>query len=343
MRARYHSATRPGVHSGAEHSRSAAARRLLGAGTMTKPLAMSHARIATVEPLAAAAATRGLAWADARNFIVHLRLPFQLTLAPFMLWGAALSHVRLDARFALAFAVLQVCFYGGTTAFNSHYDKDEGPVGGIEAPPPPGPWLLPGSVALQVLGLGLSAIIGLRFFAACLVYAVLGVLYSHPSTRLKARPFGSWAVVMVGQGALGALAGFVATGASHVTLEAAWGLAGAAILVGALYPLTQLFQTEEDGARGDRTAAMVLGRKGTCIASVALSVAGAACMALSARSGGRPVDAILLGLACLPMAVGAMWACRPLDVRAMFRRVTLVQVGAGAGFGLYTLLRLLSE
>ena len=310
---------------------------------MTEPLAMHQLRIAGAKPVAPAASSSGLAWAHAKNFVVHLRLPFQLTLAPFMLWGAAISHARLDAHFALAFVTLQVCFYGGTTAFNSHYDKDEGPVGGIEAPPPPGPWLLPGSVILQVLGLGLAAVVGLRFFVACLVYAVLGVLYSHPSTRLKARPFGSWAVVMVGQGALGALAGFVATGASHLTAEAAWGLAGAAILVGALYPLTQLFQTEEDGARGDRTAAMVLGRQGTCLASIALSVAGAACMALSARSGGRPVDAVLLGLACLPMIAGAIWACRPLDVRAMFRRVTVVQVGAGAGFGLYTLLRLLSK
>lgn len=309
---------------------------------MNEPIAVRQPRIAGAERVAPAASSSLLAWAHAKNFIVHLRLPFQLTLAPFMLWGAAVSHARLDARFALAFGVLQVCFYGGTTAFNSHYDKDEGPVGGIEAPPPPGPWLLPGSILLQAIGLGLAAVVGLRFFAACLVYAVLGILYSHPSPRLKARPFGSWAVVMVGQGALGALAGFVATGASHVTPEAAWGLAGAALLVGALYPLTQLFQTEEDGARGDLTAAMVLGRRGTSIASVALSVAGAACMALSARSGARPVDAVLLGLACLPMAAGAMWACRSLDVRATFRRVTLVQLSAGAGFGLYTLLRLLS-
>ena len=283
-----------------------------------------------------------VSWGDARNFLVHLRLPFQLTLAPFMLWGAALAHTPLGWRFVLAFAVLQVCFYGGTTAFNSHYDKDEGPVGGLEAPPPPGPWLLPGSLALQAIGLALAVVVDLRFFAACALYAVLGVAYSHPSTRLKARPFGSWAVVMFGQGALGALAGVVATGTARVTAEAIWGLAGAALLVGALYPLTQIFQTEEDAARGDRTAAIVLGRRGTCAAVIVLSVLGALCMALSAHVAGRSVDAVVLGGAWVPMSVGALWACRDIPTRSMFRRVTVVQVTAGVGFGLYTLFRLVT-
>jgi len=310
---------------------------------MTDPI-MPSDLIARPGGAASVAASRGaISWAHARNFLVHLRLPFQLTLAPFMLWGAALARTRLGWRFALAFAVLQVCFYGGTTAFNSHYDKDEGPVGGLEAPPPPGPWLLPGSLALQGLGLGLAALVDPRFFGVCLVYATLGILYSHPTPRLKARPFGSWAVVMFGQGALGALAGFVATGTARLTAEAAWGLAGAALLVGALYPLTQLFQTEEDGARGDRTAAMVLGRRGTAAAAVLLSVLGAACMAISANAGGRPLEAFVLGGACVPLSAGAIWACRPASLRTVFRRVTVVQVGAGVGFGLYTLFRLVTS
>lgn len=279
---------------------------------------------------------------DAKNFLVHLRLPFQLTLAPFMLWGAAVSHARPSPTFALAFVVLQVCFYGGTTAFNSHYDRDEGPVGGLEAPPPPGPWLLPGSLLLQGAGLGLAALIDLRFFAVCLVYAALGVLYSHPSTRWKSRPFLSWLVVMIGQGSLGALAGVVATGDASVTREAAWGLVGAAMLVGALYPLTQLFQTGEDAARGDVTAAIVLGRRGTCTASIALSALGAASMSMSADLGGRPLDAVLLALAWLPMTLGALWVCRPLRPLVVFRRVSIVQIGAGVGFGVYTIVRLLA-
>jgi 1,4-dihydroxy-2-naphthoate octaprenyltransferase len=201
---------------------------------------------------------------------------------------------------------------------------------------------LPGSIGLQVGGLVIAALLDWRFFAVCVIYAALGALYSHPRTRWKARPFVSWSVVMFGQGALGVLAGVVATGTASITSEAAWGIGGAALLVGALYPLTQLFQTEEDAARGDVTAAMALGRRGTCAASIALSVAGSAFMAASARQGGRPLDALLLGLAFVPMAAGTAWVCRPLPPRAVFRRVTVVQIGAGAGFGLYAIARLVA-
>ena len=69
---------------------------------------------------------------------------------------------------------------------------------------------------------------------------------------------------------------------------------------------------------------------------------GAVCMALSASAGGRPLDAVVLGGAWVPMSAGAIWACRDVPMRAMFRRVTVVQVSAGVGFGLYTLLRLVT-
>jgi hypothetical protein len=86
---------------------------------------------------------------------------------------------------------------------------------------------------------------------------------------------------------------------------------------------------------------MALGRRGTCVASIVLAALGGASMSLSARAGGRAVDAVLLGLAALPMMLGTLWVCQPVPSRTIFRRVTLVQIGAGAGFGLYTLSRLL--
>src|SRR6185295_15122047 len=135
-----------------------------------------------------------------------------------------------SARFALAFVVLHVCFYGGTTAYNSHYDKDEGPIGGLEAPPPPGTWLLPGSLILQGVGLVLAAFIGPRFLAVCAAFAILGALYSHPKPRLKGRPWPSWITVMLGQGMLGALAGVFAMQDPHATAELASGVVAAAAI-----------------------------------------------------------------------------------------------------------------
>jgi hypothetical protein len=280
--------------------------------------------------------------AGAWNFVVHLRLPFQLVLAPFMLWGAALAHASIGARFVVAFVVLHVCFYGGTTAYNSHYDRDEGPVGGLAHPPPAGPWLLPGSLALQGLGLAVAAAISGAFFVVCASFAILGVLYSHPSTRWKGNPWRSWLTVIIGQGALGTASGVAVASSLHVTPEIAWGVAGASMTAGAAYPLTQLFQVDEDEARGDRTVAIALGRNGTRWASGGLFVLGALFMAASARAAGRTSEAILLGLTALPLVAGVLWVCGSAEPPTIYRRISLFQRAAGLAFGSYAAFRMIA-
>jgi 4-hydroxybenzoate polyprenyltransferase len=277
----------------------------------------------------------------AKNFLIHLRLPFQALLAPFMLFGAALAAGRPTWRFGLAFVVLHVCFYGGTTAFNSHYDKDEGPIGGLESPPPPGRWLLPGSLVIQGIGLLLAPLVGWPFMAVCGAFAILGVLYSHPRTRFKGKPWPSWLTVMFGQGALGAIAGVTAVEAPKLTNELVLGVVAAAAIVGAIYPLSQVFQLDEDARRGDRTVAMMLGRAGTPRVAGLLFATGSVLMAAAAWRTGRTFDAALFAAAPIPLTLGVAWTCRPVEERAIFRRVALFQILASSAFGLYALARLL--
>ena len=275
----------------------------------------------------------------ARNFLVHLRLPFQLLLAPFMMFGAALANGRISWRFVLAFAVLHIAFYGGTTAFNSHYDKDEGPIGGLEAPPPAGPWLLPGSLILQAVGLVLALAVNVRFFEIGVAFVILGAMYSHPSVRLKGKPIGSWLTVMFGQGALGALAGFVSVNDARPGRDAAFGIVAASLIVGGLYPVTQIFQLEEDEKRGDRTVAMMLGRRGTPFASSVLFVVGCGLMAYGAE---RPIERWLFTLAPFVLVPGAFWCCRAPDNRSSFRRVASFQIVASSAFAIYAIARMLT-
>src|SRR5205823_3554541 len=63
------------------------------------------------------------------DYLLHLRLPFQLLLAPVFLWGALAAGGRCSPVLVAAFVAIHVCLYGGATAFNSVYDRDEGPVG----------------------------------------------------------------------------------------------------------------------------------------------------------------------------------------------------------------------
>ena len=138
--------------------------------------------------------------ARTRALFIHLRLHFQALLAPIFLWGFLLAGGSLGWRFVLAFIALHLFLYGGTTAFNSYYDRDEGPIGGLEHPPPVTPELLPFSLIMQAIGFVLAAFVNLPFLAIYCLTFIVATAYSHPRTRLKRRPLLSLLVVGWGQG-----------------------------------------------------------------------------------------------------------------------------------------------
>ena len=230
-------------------------------------------------------------------YVTHLRLPFQLTLAPIFLWGALLSGGQWDAGTAAAFIALHLFLYPAATAFNSAYDKDEGPVSGLERPPEVPPGLLGFALLLGALGAGVAALAGWRFL---LVYALIvgwSVAYSHPAPRWKASPWKSAAAIALGQGAVGFLAGWIAAAPLDFGDPAFLaGAAGSALTALGLYPATQVFQVEEDRARGDRTLAVALGpARALRFGALCLLGAGAVTAWLVAQRYG-PSDAFLIAL-----------------------------------------------
>ena len=150
------------------------------------------------------------------------------------------------------------CLNGGTLALNSAFDRDEGDIAYLRNPPPPPRRLAAFSLGLmaagQVAALALPPLYG-TLYAVCFV---LSVLYSVPPFRLKAVAGADWLINMAGFGTLTPLAGWAATGRPVDT--PAWiVLLAFCPLFAALYPLTQLYQLEEDERRGDRTLALMLG------------------------------------------------------------------------------------
>ena len=155
-----------------------------------------------------------LSRSHALTLFVHLRIHFQLLLAPIFLWGFLLGGGRLEARALGAFVVFHLFLYGGATAFNSAYDRDTGPVGGLERPPPVDARLLPFSIVTLLVGWVLSALLAPELGLVYGAILALAVAYSHPSVRWKAAPWPSLATIFVGQGVLGFLGGWLAAGAS---------------------------------------------------------------------------------------------------------------------------------
>lgn len=211
-----------------------------------------------------------------RSLFVHLRLHYQLLfLSPLFIWGFMLAGGELSERAIRGYISFHIFLYGGITAYNSYYDRDVGPVGGLRRPPPVNELLLPFSLGVQAIGFVLALGVGPWFSALYAAVMLLSVAYSHPRLRWKAKPLLSLLVVALGQGAVGFVGGWLCGAPSPPSLSALdplLGLAVASLSSVGLYPLTQIYQMDEDRARGDLTFAVVFGPNAsfkfalTCIA-----------------------------------------------------------------------------
>jgi hypothetical protein len=88
------------------------------------------------------------------HFILHLRLHYQLfILSGGYLLGGLIADEPLWKQYWLQFLNVHVLLFGGATAFNSYWDRDEGPVGGLRNPPAMERWMRDLSLAMQAAGL----------------------------------------------------------------------------------------------------------------------------------------------------------------------------------------------
>jgi 4-hydroxybenzoate polyprenyltransferase len=145
-------------------------------------------------------------------------------------------------------------------------------------------------------------------YAACFA---MSWLYSMPPFRLKAVAGADWLINMIGFGTLTPYAGWAATG---VPLGPVPSLVLFAFcpLFAALYPLTQLYQFEEDRGRGDRTLALMLGMRASLSVAIAASGVAFVCFAVAATlanvSTVRAVPLVIAGVAWL--ALLTRWSAR---------------------------------
>jgi len=193
-------------------------------------------------------------------YLLHLRpLEWPIMSAHFLLgtllavgWG---WHAR---PILLGWLVFVALMNGGTLAINSAFDKDEGDIGYLKAPPKPPSHLLAFSSVLLGASTVLGFLLPLPFTLINLGCVVMSVLYSVPPPRLKARAGWDLAINCVGFGLLTPLAGWALTGLpfSRAILLASIGFA---FLFATLYPMTQIYQVAEDTSRGDRTLVIQVG------------------------------------------------------------------------------------
>jgi 4-hydroxybenzoate polyprenyltransferase len=252
----------------------------------------------------------------ARDLVLHLRLHWQIMLMPLFFWGFLLSQGDVashlsSVRFWLILFIFHVCFYGGATALNSYYDQDVGPVGGLWNPPPATHALFLFAVGIQILGLVLTLALSRPLFGLAAVMGTVGTAYSHPRTRLKARPWASLLTVSIFQGMGGTTAGWLVGQSDWTTLfsaKAGLTLLAASLVITGFYPLTQLYQREQDRKQGVISFAVYAGAWCFPLAmGCLLSAAGLMAWLAWQNLGHAPAVLAAAGLAGLAAFVAVWW------------------------------------
>ena len=203
------------------------------------------------------------------HFIAHLRWPYQILLLSGT-YGISILFVQEPdfSLFTEYFLLWHLGLYGGATAFNSYWDKDEGPIGGLKNPPPMRPWMRWASFFLMMVPAPflmydiVSDTLPLVSMGVYVLSFFLFWAYSSPVIRWKGHPYLSVLVIFLSTGTNGFFMGYFSSSGMSFSLLSVLAALGVASILVSLYPISQLFQLEEDQHRGDHTLSLQIGVKG---------------------------------------------------------------------------------
>jgi 1,4-dihydroxy-2-naphthoate octaprenyltransferase len=200
-----------------------------------------------------------------RSTIQLLRFHFSLFLLPVYLF--ALSQLdkidRVDA--VIVFFILHVLVYPSSNGYNSYMDRDETPIGGLSKPLRPTKQLFYVTVIMDILAVGFSLTISIYFAAGVLLYILASRAYSYRGIRLKRFPLTGYVIVIIFQGAFTFFLSYHGSSVDKTLEIPFWPVLASSLLIGGYYPLTQIYQHEEDLKDGVVTISYKLGKKGTFV------------------------------------------------------------------------------
>lgn len=200
-----------------------------------------------------------------KSTLVHLRFPFSFFLLPVFLFAVACLPDFEWSRFIVVFGLLHFFLYPASNGYNSYFDKDEESIGGVRVPPKVTRELFYVSWVLDVLAIVIGWFISWKFAAMLLVYGLVSKAYSHPAVRLKNRPIFGWLTAGIFQGYFTFLMVCIGMGYAQMifSISIQWAALLSTLLLFGSYPMTQIYQHDEDRKRGDITMSLILGIKGT--------------------------------------------------------------------------------
>ena len=204
-----------------------------------------------------------------KNIFIHLRFPFSILLLPVFLFAfSQVENPNLNNSILLFF-ILHFLIYPSSNGYNSYMDKDEFSIGGIKNPPKVPKQMFIVSLVIDTLAVLLSLVFFQYQISILLVlYILASRAYSFRGIRLKKYPVIGFLTVGLFQGSI-------------VYLLSVWAISGSVyfssihilsslisfLLIGAGYPLSQIYQHQQDQQDNVKTLSMMLGINGTFIFS----------------------------------------------------------------------------
>jgi 1,4-dihydroxy-2-naphthoate octaprenyltransferase len=147
-------------------------------------------------------------------------------------------------------------------------DRDTESIGGLQFPPKPDKNLFWLTIIMDAIAIGWAWILNPIFALMVLAYILASRAYSWRGIRLKKYPIGGFITVFVFQGAWTLAMVFCGVNPEFPLLFIPpLPMIVSSCLIGAVYPLTQIYQHEQDRNDGVKTLSMLLGFKGTFVFS----------------------------------------------------------------------------
>jgi 1,4-dihydroxy-2-naphthoate octaprenyltransferase len=194
-----------------------------------------------------------------------LRLPFSIFLSPLYFFALAQVPDIHWGKAILVFLILHFLVYPASNGYNSYMDRDTQSIGGLENPPPPSRQLYLTTIVMDITAILLGFVVDPVFGLLMPLYIGASKAYSYRGIRLKQYPVIGYLTVILFQGALTFWLVYYGSNSEN-TLWAPWqGMVICALLIGGFYPLTQIYQHQQDLDDGVVTISYKLGYNGTFV------------------------------------------------------------------------------
>lgn len=175
----------------------------------------------------------------------------------------------IDGKSAiLIFLILHLLVYPSSNGYNSYMDDDKGSIGGIKHPPKVPKLMFFVSVMMDMVAILICFFVfDLRIVLCVVAYILASRAYSYRAIRLKKFAILGFLVVTIFQGpVVYYLVKYVISPSeinNHIVLLSliSW------LLIAAGYPLSQIYQHDQDRDDGVKTISMLLGVRGTFVFS----------------------------------------------------------------------------